>query len=271
MNLIRSEEIEIQLKTVKKQWHETLKNVHIIVFLRDGEWKTHSKQVVAKIRKVTPYENELYQSEENELDAVLTINQEAWAQMSVEQKTACLDHELCHICFDSEKDGIQIITHDVEEFAIVIKRHGLWHPDLQHFSENVAQTTLFNKGNRPISSLSIVDENGTHEIINSDEVAKMRGKKESAIEDTGELNEQVEEMNSVEKAGSLHEAKFDSKTAKNVEKLIKNMKDKKEENSVSNIDATVGENFPQTIETSKGKKVVFNEEQKKRAENELGF
>ncbi len=75
-------------------------------------------------------------------DAVVLVNARIWSDLSDAQREALVDHELTHLQprtdadgdIQSHPDGRPILcttSHDVEEFAAVIKRHGLWRPDLE--------------------------------------------------------------------------------------------------------------------------------------------
>ena len=62
--------------------------------------------------------------------------------MSGDQHIALVDHELCHLLLDDE-GRVTSRAQDDEEFAAVIKRHGLWNRDLVTFRENCGQLNLF--------------------------------------------------------------------------------------------------------------------------------
>lgn len=81
---------------------------------------------------------------------VIEISLDTWGEdvegvrwgLSDEQRVALVDHELCH--FHINEDGeLKMRAHTVEEFAEVVKRHGLWKPDVEWFA-TVA------KGARPL-------------------------------------------------------------------------------------------------------------------------
>lgn len=65
---------------------------------------------------------------------VMEIAQDMWATASEQQKAALIDHELSHFGVDPEKGTFVIRGHDIEEFADVVARHGLWQPDLEVFA-----------------------------------------------------------------------------------------------------------------------------------------
>jgi hypothetical protein len=61
------------------------------------------------------------------------------------QRTALLDHELCHAAVKLDKHGETTVDargrviyrtrkHDLEEFSSIVERHGLWTSDLERFA-----------------------------------------------------------------------------------------------------------------------------------------
>lgn len=78
---------------------------------------------------------------------VLGIAESIWKLLTPEQREALVDHELCHMGYDDEKDTIKIIPHDVEEFSGVVQRHGVWEPNLERLlqaAQNSERHPLFN-------------------------------------------------------------------------------------------------------------------------------
>ncbi len=59
------------------------------------------------------------------LDFLIWLAQDEWERLTTVQRKALIDHELCHI----SQDG-KLVSHDFEEFGIVLKRYGLWKADL---------------------------------------------------------------------------------------------------------------------------------------------
>lgn len=47
-----------------------------------------------------------------------------------EARAALVDHELCHLAWDAERDSPILRPHDLEEFVAVVERHGLWRTDV---------------------------------------------------------------------------------------------------------------------------------------------
>lgn len=62
--------------------------------------------------------------------------------LSDAQRVALVDHELCHCRIDA-KGNPKIRAHSIEEFSDVVRRHGLWKPDVQWFADIA-------KGARPL-------------------------------------------------------------------------------------------------------------------------
>lgn len=76
----------------------------------------------------------------------IEIAQDIWEALPEKQRIALVDHELCH-CFREINDDtgewmLSIRPHDVEEFAEIVQRHGLWSSDLDHFVEQSQQLRL---------------------------------------------------------------------------------------------------------------------------------
>lgn len=65
--------------------------------------------------------------------------------LSDEQRVALVDHELYHFRVDRNDDDdvvLSIRPHELEEFAAVLARHGLWRPDIQHFMTAIGSDLL---------------------------------------------------------------------------------------------------------------------------------
>lgn len=81
-------------------------------------------------------------------DFIIEINEGWWDLLSLEQQEAVVDHELCHC--KKDEDGWYLINHDVEDFAEILARHGLWHPRLEAFVAAAQQHLPF--GDEPGAS-----------------------------------------------------------------------------------------------------------------------
>ena len=70
----------------------------------------------------------------------ITISRPIWLALNEAQQAALVDHELCHAQVDEEADPdggepakLSVRPHDLEEFACVVRRHGLWREGVQSF------------------------------------------------------------------------------------------------------------------------------------------
>jgi hypothetical protein len=74
----------------------------------------------------------------NGYDFVLKFNWVQWRNLSAMQKVALVDHELSHCGHEEDEktggDKWVMVSHDIEEFSGIVKRWGLWRPDLVVFA-----------------------------------------------------------------------------------------------------------------------------------------
>ncbi len=80
------------------------------------------------------------------VDFVIEFNFEAWLSLVPNAKVALVDHELCHCGKDAESGAWVMVRHDVEEFAAIVKRWGLWTADLVTFGKVVGPQLEIWKG-----------------------------------------------------------------------------------------------------------------------------
>jgi len=61
---------------------------------------------------------------------VIEISFDTWQELTEGQRVALVDHELCHCVVEFDlntgEPKLSTVGHDVEEFACVVERHGLW-------------------------------------------------------------------------------------------------------------------------------------------------
>jgi hypothetical protein len=80
-------------------------------------------------------------------DFVILLRRSFWLddRVSDAQRTALLDHELCHAALKYDEKGEPVEDergrlvwrtrrHDLEEFSEVVQRHGMWNADLERFA-----------------------------------------------------------------------------------------------------------------------------------------
>lgn len=137
-----AEQVErIAKNEVIPKWHPDLTDVRIAYLFDEEIGTTRGKKVLAKVRKATPAETFLA-----EIDAVMIVDSTVWTGLTVAKRVALVDHELCHLRKEETDDGderLAIRGHDLEEFAEIVKRHGLWSEDLVWFRDETAQMNLF--------------------------------------------------------------------------------------------------------------------------------
>ena len=80
---------------------------------------------------------------------VIVISEPVWNLLRPEQRVALIDHELCHCWVEEKEDGnlsLQLVSHDLEEFAQIVLRHGLWREEVTQFYDvatQAAQRSLY--------------------------------------------------------------------------------------------------------------------------------
>lgn len=102
---------------------------------------------LGKCKKSSDLDRELH-----DYDFVILLNQQVWntAEFTERHRRALIDHELCHAAValddndDMKRDAAgriiyRIRKHDVEEFAEIIQRNGLWKSDLEAFAKTCIQ------------------------------------------------------------------------------------------------------------------------------------
>jgi hypothetical protein len=107
---------------------------------------------LGKCHKVSDLHRELAASG---YDFVILLLERFWTDVLVNdrQRSALLDHELCHADVKRDKQGDPITDergrtvyrlrrHDLEEFAAIADRYGCWKKDLEHFAEALERGRL---------------------------------------------------------------------------------------------------------------------------------
>ena len=116
--------VQTVARKVIAKWHTELDNPRILYLIDVETMKSRGFETLAKIRKASPVESHL----KGGLDLVLIVSGPIWKAMTDEQKLALIDHELCHVELtspDSGEPGSYLLRgHDIEEFNVIVKRHG---------------------------------------------------------------------------------------------------------------------------------------------------
>jgi hypothetical protein len=93
-------------------------------------------------------------------DFIILLNREAFAVLNEKSKRALIDHELTHAQIVNDSDGnpkhddrdrlvCRIRKHDVEEFRVIVERHGAWTQNLA----KMAQAAI-NDASRPLLKIA---------------------------------------------------------------------------------------------------------------------
>lgn len=108
---------------------------------RDEAAKSKGKIVLGKARRISGL-NAFLAREDRSVEGegvqdffVVEIAEDTWADLTPAQRRALVDHELSHCGVDWGEAGdletrLVLRAHDCEEFCSVVRRHGLWKPDL---------------------------------------------------------------------------------------------------------------------------------------------
>lgn len=120
--------------------HEHLKDARIALAFNLG-WKADvdGRLVLGKCRKCSDLDREF-----KDYDFVILLNLGAMKEMSEEFRRALIDHELTHANVQLDKYGEpktdergrtlwRIRKHDIEEFAEIVSRHGIYKSDIAMF------------------------------------------------------------------------------------------------------------------------------------------
>jgi hypothetical protein len=152
-----SEVIYSQARAVKEiaetlipQHHKHLEGARIDYVFRSKHQKSKGKIVAGKAHKISGL-NAFLGTQTNAPFGgpdffCMVIALDIWDAISDAQRIALVDHELCHFFREVNDEtgewGLSIRGHDVEEFAEIVYRHGLWSEDLEHFVSNSRQLRL---------------------------------------------------------------------------------------------------------------------------------
>jgi hypothetical protein len=131
-------------------YHPHLQNLNIAYYFNLKPKKTKGRIALGTCEKATGLFAQVYAAEMGwDCDEFFTIKiyKLTWDQLTAAQRRALIDHELCHAWAEEDKEGkvtLKLLPHDMEEFAVIVKRHGLWLPDVQLMAEAIAsaQTRL---------------------------------------------------------------------------------------------------------------------------------
>jgi len=148
----RAREVEDIVEKLVPEHHDHLdrQDVTIRCVFRDTAAKSRGKIVLGKARKIAGLNAHLVglvrrdDLGDDPADFfVIEVPHMPWQALTPAQRTALVDHELCHfyvaIPDDPKEDRkLVLVGHDLEEFSAIVERHGLWRPDLVEFAKVIA-------------------------------------------------------------------------------------------------------------------------------------
>lgn len=121
---------------VISHYHEALLDAKIGFIFQEEAGKKLGKIVLGNAAKVSDKQRVAGL----DLDYIITIAEDMWQSLTLIQKRALVDHELCHCDFTIGEARMR--GHDVEEFTCIIQRYGLWKEDLVKLGLAVEQAKL---------------------------------------------------------------------------------------------------------------------------------
>lgn len=135
-----TEEMVSVCREMLEAYHPHLDGVRLAIVKKDKASKHRGKVVGACVGKPSKKMKPLLEAEYH---FVMVVAEDVWEELDGKQKRALMDHELCHCGFDSDGEA-ELRPHDLEEFAVVLARHGCWRGD--EGETRVEQALLFHQG-----------------------------------------------------------------------------------------------------------------------------
>lgn len=127
-------------RAMLEAYHPHLDGIRIAIVCREKAAKKHGKTIGADTSiptaKLMPLFKEKY-------DIVICIALDVWDQLTMDQRQALIDHESCHCAVNPETGAFELRGHDLEEFAEIVARHGMWRND--GTEEAMKQALLFRR------------------------------------------------------------------------------------------------------------------------------
>ena len=120
-----NDEVLATARVAIDQWHPELVNARIGFMFRDEATKSQGRQVWGQASKVADKMKALVN-----LDFVVWVAFDIWESLTSDQRLALIDHELCHCQYYAAEEKAVLRGHDIEEFLVVIERHGYWNKSL---------------------------------------------------------------------------------------------------------------------------------------------
>lgn len=108
-------------------------DLRIAFLVRTGEPAGAGEDAIAKCQKVGPLWRDL-----SGYDVVIWVWSFWWNQFDQRRRESVALHELLHID-RTEKGGVVLRKHDLEEFGYVVQHYGDWMPQIRAFTDALAR------------------------------------------------------------------------------------------------------------------------------------
>lgn len=143
---VRAPAVQSIAQNLIPDYHPHLKEARVLFLFSGKKMTSRGKPVWGKAMRMTDMQRFLSAAgadwdETEGFDFAIVVNRETWdGELDEKQRTALVDHELCH-CVQTPKGKWAIRDHEIEEFSEVIERHGLWAENVQAFGQAVVEAT----------------------------------------------------------------------------------------------------------------------------------
>lgn len=126
----------------RETWHSRIEGCRIVLlWVNSMKPDRDGRLVLGRCHPVTEADRELHG-----YDRKISLNREAWETLERPQRLALIDHELCHIDVQVDKEGepkldghgkalYRTVRHTIEEFHCVFRRHGCYKGDIATFAQ----------------------------------------------------------------------------------------------------------------------------------------
>lgn len=135
----KAETVEELANRLIAKYHSHLASCKIAYLYKNKDMKAKGKVKVATAEKCSPKVKAL-----TDYDFLIVVSYAAYNSLTDKQKRAVIDHELEHCWVEEDEETSElkfsILSHDVEEFGSIIRRHGLYFSDLEKLGRIVKET-----------------------------------------------------------------------------------------------------------------------------------
>ena len=125
--------------------HDHLEEARILFLFRDPAAKKGDRITLGTASLMTAKENAILTMGRKmaPYDFKIVLSHVDWMFADEPKRIALIDHELCH-CTEVEDDktgekSFKLTGHDLEEFNVIVERHGLWKGDVEAFAEAICK------------------------------------------------------------------------------------------------------------------------------------